>query len=325
MQISIGTFNLNNLFSRWNFRGAIDAIDHGGTDAAVTVRYNFDDLVNFRVRTFRGRLITEKDEVDTERIAARVISMDLDVLAVQEVENIGVLRQFNRDELGGAYRHHVLIEGNDPRFIDVGVLSKLPIGGVTSYQTAVHDDDPGRPVFGRDLQEVEIWSEGRTIRLFTLYNNHLKSNFVPHDQDPVDGARRANERRHRQAETVARIVEQRMRPDSRYIILGDMNDPPDSPHLAPMTTAPELGIVNGLVNPTETRPAKQERPGEEPADSAWTHRFRPTGQPPEHQLYDQIWLSPSLPPKQSGAFIDRRERHGGDGSDHDPAWVVLDL
>ncbi|MFH8368368.1 hypothetical protein [Streptomyces sp. NPDC018031] len=26
-----------------------------------------------------------------------------------------------------------------------------------------------------------------------------------------------------------------------------------------------------------------------------------------------------------GSHIDRRTRHGGDGSDHDPAWVVLDL
>jgi predicted extracellular nuclease len=104
-------------------------------------------------------------------------------------------------------------------------------------------------VFGRDLQEVEIWSSGRTIRLFTLYNNHLKSNFVPFDQDPVAGAAAANARRRRQAETVARIAEARMRPDSRYIGLGDMNDPSDSLDLAPMTTAPGLGLVDALTAP----------------------------------------------------------------------------
>ena len=27
--------------------------------------------------------------------------------------------------------------------------------------------------------------------------------------------------------------------------------------------------------------------------------------------------------KQTGAWIDRRERHGGDGSDHDPCWIKL--
>ena len=92
-----------------------------------------------------------------------------------------------------------------------------------------------------------------------------------------------------------------------------------------MTTSPALGLVNALTNPTEPRPPKDEQPGQEPATTASTHRFKRAGQPPEHELYDQIWLSPSLAGKQTGAFIDRRERHGGDGSDHDPAWVVLDL
>lgn len=325
MRASVGTFNLNNLFSRWNFRGAIDAIAAGGQDSAVTVSYRFDDPNNLRLRTFKSRLVQPKDEVDTQRIAARIVAMDVDVLAVQEVENIGILRQFNKEHLGGLYNFQVLIEGNDPRFIDVGLLSKLPIGVVSSYQTAVHPDDPSRPVFGRDLQEVEIWSSGRTIRLFTLYNNHLKSNFVPFDQDPVAGAAAANTRRRRQAETVARIVEARMRPDSRYIVLGDMNDPPDSPHLAPMTTTPDLGLVDALAAPQETRPSKDEKPGEAPTTAAWTHRFKKSGQPPEHELYDQIWLSPRLAGKQTGAFIDRRERHGGDGSDHDPAWITLEL
>lgn len=325
MRVSVGTFNLNNLFSRWNFRGAINAIAAGGQDSAVTVSYRFDNSNNFRIRTFKGRLVQPKDELDTLRIADRILAMDVDVLAVQEVENIGILRQFNKEQLGGLYGFQVLIEGNDPRFIDVGLFSKLPIGAVSSYQTAVHPDDPSRPVFGRDLQEVEIWSSGRTIRLFTLYNNHLKSNFVPFDQDPVAGAAAANARRRRQTETVARIVEARMRPDSRYIVLGDMNDPPGSPHLAPMTTAPGLGLVDALTAPQETRPPKDEKPGEAPTTAAWTHRFKKSGQPPEHELYDQIWLSPSLAGKQAGAFIDRRERHGGDGSDHDPAWIALDL
>jgi len=325
VRVSVGTFNLNNLFSRWSFRGALEAIKEGGQASSVTVSYRFEDSDTYRVRTFRGRLVKAKDEVDTKRIADRMLSMDVDVLAVQEVENIGILRQFNREHLGGMYGYQVLIEGNDPRFIDIAVLSKLPIGAVSSYQTAVHPDDPTRPVFGRDLQEVEIWSTGRTIKLFTLYNNHLKSNFVPFGEDPVAGATKANTRRRHQTDTVARIVEARMRPDSRYIVLGDMNDPPDSPHLAPMTQAPGLGLANALTAPTETRPAKQEQPREAPQSTAWTHRFKRSGLPPEHKLYDQIWLSPSLAGRQTGAFIDRRERHGGDGSDHDPAWVTLEM
>lgn len=184
----------------------------GGQASSVTVSYRFEYPKTYRVRTFRGRLVKAKDEVDTDRIADRMPSMDVDMLAVQEVENIGILRQFNREHLGGLYDYQVLIEGNDPRFIDIAVLSKLPIGAVSSYQTAVHPDHPTRPVFGRDLPEVEIWSTGRTIKLFTLYNNHLKSNFVPFGEDPVAGATKACQ--HRQSDdTIAT-------PQEEILVLG---------------------------------------------------------------------------------------------------------
>ena len=60
--------------------------------------------------------------------------MDVDVLALQEVEDIGTLRNFVRDYLDNGYRHIVLIEGNDPRLIDVALVSKLPLGQATSWQ-----------------------------------------------------------------------------------------------------------------------------------------------------------------------------------------------
>jgi exonuclease III len=70
---------------------------------------------------------------------------------------------------------------------------------------------------------------------------------------------------------------------------------------------------------------RDEKPGEEPTTTAWTHRFKPTGQPPEHHLFDHIWLSPALAPAFNGGFIGRRHNLTGDGSDHDPAWVELDI
>lgn len=323
MKVSIGTFNLNNLFSRYNFKGEIDAIDSGDTDVASTVSYTFTDEARFRIRTYLGRLVIGKRAKERQLVAERIKRMDVDVLAVQEVEDIDTLKRFARDDLGGMYRYQVLIEGNDPRLIDVGVLSKLPIGATTSWRHAVHDDDPETPVFGRDLLEVEIWNQTRSRKLFTLYNNHLKSHFVPFTEDPVTGAERANQRRRRQAETIAEIVEARMRPNSRYIIAGDMNDPPDSEHLAPMTAAAALGLVDALTDPEETRPPKHDTPP--PASAAWTHRYKRSGEPAQYELYDQIWLSPSLSGKLQEAWIDRRTLHGGDGSDHDPAWIVLEI
>lgn len=320
MQVKVGTFNLNNLFSRFNFKGAVDEIQSGG---ALTVQYRFTDENNFRIRTFKGKLVKAKEDKDTAAIAARIHLMDLDVLAVQEVENIDILRQFNREALGGLYPHQVLLEGNDPRFIDVGVLSKLPLGAVCSFQTAVHPDDPARPVFGRDLLEVEVLSPSRSMRLFTLYNNHLKSHFGD-DDDNGAGKARNDARRRRQAETIQRIVAARRRPNSRYIITGDMNDGPDDAPLAALRTIEGQQMINGLAQAQENKAAKAEKPGEEPASPVWTHRFRKGG-PPEHRLFDQILLSPALGPALGPAFIERRTKHGGNGSDHDPAWVELDI
>lgn len=320
MEVSVGTFNLNNLFSRFNFQAEVG---DDAPDLQVTVNYSFADPATYKVRTFQGRVVRAKSGEERRTLAQRIREMNVDVLAVQEVEDITTLRLFATEDLAGMYRYTVLVEGNDPRLIDLGLLSKLPIGGITSWQHVVHPEEPGRPVFSRDLLEVEMLNHARTRRLFTLYNNHLKSHYVPYDEDPDEGAYRANTRRRRQAETVARVVASRMRPSSPYIVLGDMNDSPHSPYLAPLVHAPGLGLVNALANPTETRPAKPDDPP--PSNPSWTHRYRARGEPPRYDLFDQIWLSPSLARRQTGAWIHRRRTHSGDGSDHDPAWVGLEL
>lgn len=164
--------------------------------------------------------------------------------------------------------------------------------------------------------------------LLTFYNTHLKSHFVSADVDPVEGATRANERRRRQAETIAHILSAEERRDAKFVLVGDMNDPPDSSSLAPMLEVDGDPLVNGLAAAVETRPAKPETPGQGPgpASPIWTHRFNPPGaEPPRYELFDQVWLSRALGTRLVSAHIDRRTRHGGDGSDHDPAWVVLDL
>lgn len=219
---------LNNLFSRFNFKAQEDALPDEEQD--VTVTYEFDDEGEYWFRTFRGRLIQPMPEEQRTTLAERIKRLDIDVLAVQEVEDIEALRDFAYFYLGGLYRHAVLIEGNDPRFIDVGVLSKknFPIGAVTSWQHTLHPSEPGKRVFSRDLLQVEILNQSRSKRLLTLFNTHLKSHYVPPDQDPVSESREANEQRMRQAEIAAEIIEAQTRPDSRYVVVGDMNDPPES-------------------------------------------------------------------------------------------------
>ncbi len=321
MRVSIGTFNLNNLFSRFNFQGKIDELP--GPSGGITLE--FDDRNNIKTRSFMGRLVKCKDEKETHIIAQRILAMNVDVLAVQEVEHIEVLKSFNQDYLNNLYPHIALVEGNDKRLIDVAVMSKLPIGTITSHQTKTHPSNPQQRVFGRDLLAVEILNPTRAKKLFRMYVTHLKSHFVPFYENKENGKKLANERRQQQAEMIAQIIACAERPNSAYVLCGDMNDPPDSEFLQPMLTIEGQQLSNALAHATETQPAKAEREGPGPQTQVWTYRRNPSNQPPQYTLLDQIWLSPSLSKKVEKSCIHRRSKHGGDGSDHDPAWVILNI
>jgi predicted extracellular nuclease len=335
MRVTVGTFNLNNLFSRFNFRGvaapaggqpdiaATVTVDVGGPGAVPPPPGTVEPDPGLReYRTYGGRLVEGKPAKDTQRIADRLLELDADVVALQEVEDLPTLHRFARDFLDSRYPYRTLVEGRDPRLIDVAVISRLPLGGVTTWQFEPHASAPdGRPIFSRDCLEVEVLDPARKRRLLTLYVNHLKSKLVQGRtaaERELEAAEAADLRR-RQAETVVSIVERRQRPTGRAVILGDMNDAPDAAPLAPFAAA----FANGLKNPTErgTPPDYRDRP---PASTAWSYRFVRTGAV-DFTLFDQVWLTKSLAERQTGAGVLRRRLLTRDGSDHDPTWVELDL
>lgn len=345
MDVTVGTFNLNNLFDRFNFAADLGALPD--RDRMVQTQYQWvfvgqgdhpdapppqlDELASstpvVRIqRNANGTLLTGKPEKALRALAERIGRLDAHVLAIQEVENIDALRRFNRDVLDDPYPYEVLIEGNDPRFIDVGLLSRLPVTNVTSHRFEVHPDDV-QPIFGRDLLEVDVLDPRRRRRLVKVYVNHLKSKFVPFGVRDRDDAQRRNDlRRRRQAETVARVVAARTRPRTRYVVLGDFNDAPDAAPLEPMVTG--LGLVDALVDVGETQePPTSSNPEDVPPTVRWTHRFRQSNAPDHYELLDQIWVSPSLQDHVADALIDRRSHWTaeatGVGSDHDPVTVRL--
>jgi endonuclease/exonuclease/phosphatase family metal-dependent hydrolase len=323
-EVTIGTYNLNNLFSRFNFNATIKKIQ------LTDVKFEFKDGDTFKIKVYNKKLVEPKSEDDTKVIAQKIKNMKVDVLAVQEVEDIETLKMFNSEYLNDIYEYQVLVEGNDKRFIDLGLLSKLPLRAITSWQKTVHDDFPSYPVFGRDLLEVEVMDEDRENVLFVVFNNHLKSAYVPFGLQGEEREReeeRCKERRQRQAEMIEKIVESEASLNDRYVILGDMNDSPDSQYLAPFID--ELDVVNALEHAQEVRSLPPKETGyvcKLPDNKVWTHRFLPTGEEANYDLLDHIWLSSALADhhNQADEWIDHRVRSiRGDGSDHDPAYIKL--
>jgi endonuclease/exonuclease/phosphatase family metal-dependent hydrolase len=326
--VRVASFNLNNLFSRYDFTADLDSVPPAAAENSapleiVTIVDPADpDRVKFR--TFKGRLVKGKPGAERHILAGRIAAINPDVLAVQEVEDVTTLTAFAADELKDlGYRHIVLIEGNDPRLIDVGILSRFPIGGVTSWRHAVHQATDTHPVFSRDLLQVEILAVDRSRRLLTVFNTHLKSKFCDFREDPVACAEANNALRQKQAETAARIIAAQTRPGDRYLICGDMNDAPDSTLLAPLVNDTTLQLIDGLRHAVPDGAAPADTP---PAPNRpWSDRFKAPHQPADYQLLDQIWLSPTTAGALASAGIGRRTHLGGDGSDHDPVWVDLTL
>lgn len=329
MTLRVASFNLNNLFSRYDFTADVGSLPPSGGDgstAPVEIVTTLDpaDPSRVKFRTFKGRLVKGKPAAERQMLADRIAAMNPDVLAVQEAEDVTTLTAFAGEELKDlGYHHIVLVEGNDPRLIDVGILSRLPIGGVTSWRHAVHKFTDTDPVFSRDLLQVEILAADRSHRLLTVFNTHLKSKFCDFREDPVACAEANKTLRQKQAETAARIIGAQTGLHERYLVCGDMNDAPDSASMAPLVEDTTLQLVDGLQHAVPDRAAPDDTP---PApDRPWSDRFKAPHQPADYQLLDQIWLSPTAAGVLTSAGIGRRRHLGGDGSDHDPVWVDLTL
>ena len=79
-----------------------------------------------------------------DRVARAILQVNdgrgPDIVALQEVENMAVLERLRSDYLGAAhYVSAVLIEGDDPRGIDVAFLSRLKLHGAPRLHRVDHE------------------------------------------------------------------------------------------------------------------------------------------------------------------------------------------
>jgi endonuclease/exonuclease/phosphatase family metal-dependent hydrolase len=172
---------------------------------------------------------------NTGRVVAEV---NADVLLMVEVEDRPTLERFNENVLGRTLGHqpypfNLLIDGNDSRGIDVGILSRHPITSVRS-----HVFDPGQGglrLFSRDCPEFEIALNGTPL---WILGNHLKSM-----RDGGAGLRL------RQAQRVAQIYEEALRRSQHVIVAGDLND---FMHRPPVRALLDTGLREAMTHPGYT-------------------------------------------------------------------------
>jgi endonuclease/exonuclease/phosphatase family metal-dependent hydrolase len=172
--------------------------------------------------------------------AAVIRDVNADVIGIVEAENRITLKEFNDHVIktvgGLPYKQVMLIDGNDSRGIDVGLMAKANYE-IDLMRSHVHDlQDNGYPVFGRDCPEYQIITP-RGNRVWVLIN-HLKSK-------GYGSTTSSNARRKLQASTIKEIYGKLLdQNEKNVIILGDLNDTPNSAALAPILEETNLKDIS---------------------------------------------------------------------------------
>ncbi|MEZ5997148.1 MAG: hypothetical protein R3B98_00445 [Hyphomonas sp.] len=172
--LRLATFNCENLMMRCDFRHA------GIPNAREKITEVDSALVAEQVDSVFDVLSEDDRTLTAEALAAT----QADVCALQEVENLVTLTAFDTRYLSRweePYPERVLLEGNDSRGIDVGLLSRLPVSFYRSHARETYGTLGLKPpprasvndyAFRRDCLEADIVKDGRADTLFVC---HFKS------------------------------------------------------------------------------------------------------------------------------------------------------
>lgn len=204
----------------------------GGIEIRATGRADWVGSLELRVEA-----VNEEAMRNTARVIRDVAA---DVLGVVEAESRPVLNEFSKvilPAVGGApYPHVMLIDGNDERGIDVGLLTGKDYA-IELMRSHVDDADAqGNAIFSRDCPEYLIVTPAGNRLLLLI--NHLKSKGYGSQSS-------SNARRREQAERVREIYDARRAEGHDHIaIIGDFNDMPASAPLAPLLTGSDLRDIS---------------------------------------------------------------------------------
>jgi len=164
---------------------------------------------------------------------ASVIGMiDPDVAVLTEIENQAVLDDLNT-KLGNKYAERSLIDGNDPRGVDIASLSKISYSSVISHAAdsfVLQGTQGPSYTFARDAVEYHFTFNGKPVVLIGV---HFRSKGPPDDPN----------KRLAEAEKARSIADSitAKDPTTGIVVLGDYNDLPTSDPVKAVTgKAPDI-------------------------------------------------------------------------------------
>lgn len=266
-----------------------------------------------------GWLELKKEAVNdiAVQMAARVIKdVNADILAVIEAEDRIALCHFNDQLLkpiNAEYDKIMLIDGNDERGIDVGILMKSNCQ-IESIVSHVDDSNNGSHIFSRDCPEYLVECNGNKVLLMI---NHLKSKGYGSQAD-------SDAKRKLQAKRIKEIYDMRISQGIDHIaIVGDFNDTPDRDPLSPLLGSSLKDIFDHPKFQSDGRPGTY-------------------GNGAKSNKIDYILLSPALYQKVTLGGVWRKGVWGGangtlfphyneitkpehSASDHAAIWADIDL
>jgi len=117
-------------------------------------------------------LTKDQYELKLTRISRILIKINADIVGVCEIENINVLSDLANKT---SYPYYYLENGNDPRGINIAVLSKFPLVYISNRNNIVPYNGNVNHRFGRDCPVAKLNIKGKEIIfIFT----HIKSKIL---------------------------------------------------------------------------------------------------------------------------------------------------
>ncbi len=333
MNIRLTTFNCENLFGRYRFLDKPSALDNGASGVDYTNLLQVYEVVGLEGR--KNELKPEAiSKIQRANTAGAILAAAPDILCVCEVENLPTLRIFNARYLHNYFDRLILVDGNDPRGIDVGLLLKRGLdvelqsvrsradealaGGFLPSSNRLDLKVLAAATFSRDCLEADLKIGTKPI---TLLLNHLKAQ----DVDSKTKVDKSTARRANQAKRVAEIVKQVQARGRLPIVLGDFNKDNRDP------------AYDGSLDPLVKNPLLFDPfPGFHPADN-WSHYYTSDAKVSrldyilldkklKSAVSDAEYFREGLTPKckqYSGPRLETLTKDGEEASDHCPTTVVL--